>query len=229
MREKSMALSNVRRGEGRVRGLVRPIRPMDPIGLIRFRKQRRFGMFQGRSSTLLAVLLAVTLLGFFTGCAKKSIAPEEGMTTEGTGPAGPSMGMGPGTGRPSEQTLSAEERERREAEAAFTNQDVPFEYDKYDLSPRGREILADKAYFLKKYPGSKVLIEGHCDERGTSEYNLALGERRANSAKQYLVHLGIAEGRISTISYGKERPLDPGHNEAAWSRNRRAHFVIASR
>jgi peptidoglycan-associated lipoprotein len=187
-------------------------------------------MFQRRSSFLLAVLLAVTIPCLNAACAKKPITAEDGVTTGGTGPAGPGAGMGPGTGgRPSEQTLTAEERERREAEAAFTNQDVPFEYDKYDLSARGREILADKAYFLKKYPASKVLIEGHCDERGTSEYNLALGERRANSAKQYLVHLGIAEGRISTISYGKERPADPGHNESAWSRNRRAHFVIASR
>ena len=69
-------------------------------------------------------------------------------------------------------------------------------------------------------------IEGHCDERGTNEYNLALGERRANAAKQYLTTAGISAGRLSTISYGEERPLDPGHTEAAWARNRRAHFVI---
>ena len=75
----------------------------------------------------------------------------------------------------------------------------------------------------------KIQIEGHCDERGTVEYNLALGERRANSAKRYLTSLGIPENRISTISYGKERPLDPGHNEEAWTKNRRAHFVILSK
>jgi peptidoglycan-associated lipoprotein len=82
---------------------------------------------------------------------------------------------------------------------------------------------------LKKYPKVKVQIEGHCDERGTIEYNLALGERRANSTKKYLISLGISADRISTISYGKERPLDPGHNEEAWAKNRRAHIVVLSK
>ncbi len=80
-----------------------------------------------------------------------------------------------------------------------------------------------------KYSTVKIQIEGHCDERGTAEYNLALGERRANSAKKYLVSLGIPADRLSTISYGKEMPLDPGHNEEAWAKNRRAHFIILSK
>ena len=80
-----------------------------------------------------------------------------------------------------------------------------------------------------KYPKVKIQIEGHCDERGTAEYNLALGERRSNSAKKYLISLGVPEGRISTISYGKEKPLDPGHNEEAWAKNRRDHFIILSK
>jgi peptidoglycan-associated lipoprotein len=80
-----------------------------------------------------------------------------------------------------------------------------------------------------KHPTIKIQIEGHCDERGTSEYNLALGERRANSAKKYLISLGMPADRISTISYGKEKPLDPGHNEEAWSKNRRDHFIILSK
>jgi peptidoglycan-associated lipoprotein len=75
-------------------------------------------------------------------------------------------------------------------------------------------------------PNAKIRIEGHCDERGTNEYNMALGERRANSAKKYLIKLGVKESQLSTISYGEEKPLDPGHNEEAWAMNRRAHFAI---
>jgi peptidoglycan-associated lipoprotein len=91
------------------------------------------------------------------------------------------------------------------------------------------EILKENAALLHKYPKVKIQIEGHCDERGTNEYNLALGERRANSTRNYLISLGISPDRISTISYGEERPLDPGHNEEAWAKNRRAHFVILSK
>jgi peptidoglycan-associated lipoprotein len=187
-------------------------------------------MFKRCSIFALGLLLAVMLPLLTTSCSKK-VVQDEGLTTSPeTRPSDRSSQMGPGFGaRPTEESLSAAERERREAEAAFANQDIIFEFDKYDLEPRGREILAEKAYFMKKYPTVKVSIEGHCDERGTAEYNLALGERRANSAQQYLIHLGIAENRISTISYGKERPLDPGHGEASWSKNRRDHFVIVSR
>jgi len=107
--------------------------------------------------------------------------------------------------------------------------DIRFDYDKYDIRREDEEVLKENAAFLKKNPNMKIQIEGHCDERGTSEYNLALGERRANSTKRYLVSLGIASDRISTISYGKERPLDPGHNEEAWAKNRRAHIVVLSK
>jgi len=107
--------------------------------------------------------------------------------------------------------------------------DIRFDYNKYDIRPEDEEVLRGNAAFLKKNPNMKIQIEGHCDERGTSEYNLALGERRANSTKRYLVSLGIASNRISTISYGKERPLDPGHNEEAWAKNRRAHIVVLSK
>ena len=82
------------------------------------------------------------------------------------------------------------------------------------------------AEFLKNNPGAAVLIEGHCDERGTPEYNMALGERRAASAKSYLVSLGVKGGGLSTVSFGEEKPVDPGHNEEAWAKNRRAHFVV---
>ncbi len=107
--------------------------------------------------------------------------------------------------------------------------DIHFNFDKYDIRPEDTEILKASAAVLQKNPKVKIQIEGHCDERGTSEYNLALGERRANSAKKYLVSLGIPESRISTISYGKEKPLDPAHNEEAWAKNRRDHFIILSK
>ncbi len=107
--------------------------------------------------------------------------------------------------------------------------DIHFDFDRYNIRPGDAEILKENADILKKFPNLKIQIEGHCDERGTNEYNLALGERRANSAKNYLISLGISPDRISTISYGEERPLDPGHNEEAWAKNRRAHFVILSK
>jgi peptidoglycan-associated lipoprotein len=107
--------------------------------------------------------------------------------------------------------------------------DIHFHYDKYDVRREDEGILKENAAFLKKNPKMKIQIEGHCDERGTTEYNLALGERRANSVKKYLASLGIASDRISAISYGKERPLDRGHNEQAWAKNRRAHFIVLSK
>ncbi len=107
--------------------------------------------------------------------------------------------------------------------------DIHFDFDKYDISRKDEEILNENAAFLNKNPKMKIQIEGHCDEKGTSEYNLALGERRANATKRYLVSLGISSNRLSTISYGEERPLDPGHNEAAWAKNRRAHIVVLSK
>ena len=107
--------------------------------------------------------------------------------------------------------------------------DIHFDFDKYDIRPGDAEVLKGNAALLMKRPTVKIQIEGHCDERGTIEYNLALGERRANSAKKYLISLGMPADRISTISYGKEKPLDPGHNEEAWAKNRRDHFIIFSK
>lgn len=108
----------------------------------------------------------------------------------------------------------------------FVNQDVYFAFDSYTLSSDAKSALDRKAAWLRDNAGMAVKIEGHCDERGTSQYNLALGERRATAAKQYLAALGVSGGRMSTISYGEENPIDPGHNEAAWAKNRRAHFVV---
>lgn len=104
--------------------------------------------------------------------------------------------------------------------------DIHFDFDKYDIKPEAQAILKAAAPAYLKYRGYKLVVEGHCDERGTAEYNLALGQRRADAAAKYLSDLGIEKDRIKTISYGKEMPLDKGHNEEAWAKNRRAHFVI---
>ena len=104
-----------------------------------------------------------------------------------------------------------------------------FAYDSDEVDATGQGVLVTNAQMMKKYLSLAVTIEGHCDERGTAEYNLALGERRALSTKNYLVSLGIASDRIKTVSYGKEFPFDPGHEEAAFVMNRRAHFVMTAK
>jgi len=109
---------------------------------------------------------------------------------------------------------------------AFMTERIFFDFDKSALKLEAQALLKKKAEWLKANPAAKLLIEGNCDERGTAEYNLALGERRAESAKKFLVDLGIDAKRISTISYGEERPIDPRHTEEAWAKNRNDGFVI---
>jgi peptidoglycan-associated lipoprotein len=106
---------------------------------------------------------------------------------------------------------------------------IHFDFDRYEIRGSEAQILKENAAVLMKFPAVKIQIEGHCDARGTNEYNLALGERRANSAKQYLLSLGIAAGRISIISYGEERPLEIAPSEDAWAKNRRADFLVLSK
>ena len=121
-----------------------------------------------------------------------------------------------GVARRSEQELAAEAGATSSWTAAIS-------------APPNQKTLDENAALLKRYPSWAVTIEGHCDERGTAEYNLALGERRAVAARAYLVSLGIAADRLRTVSYGKEFPFDPGHDEAAFAKNRRAHFVITAK
>ena len=106
---------------------------------------------------------------------------------------------------------------------------VFFELDSSDLTPEGQRILDGNAGVLKQHATWTISIEGHCDERGSAEYNLALGERRALSARAYLISLGLPADRLRTVSYGKEFPFDPGHDESAYAKNRRAHFVITAK
>jgi peptidoglycan-associated lipoprotein len=137
-------------------------------------------------------------------------------------PAGPTVAVAPPTGpTPAPAPAAALPPALR-----AVLRDLQFEFDRWDLTPEARRTLDELAVALKSFPGLRVGIEGHADERGTTEYNLALGSRRAQSARDYLVSLGIAAERLETISYGEERPLDPAHNEMAWALNRRAHFVV---
>jgi peptidoglycan-associated lipoprotein len=165
----------------------------------------------------LAVILAAALVA---GCAKKTNPPDVTQTTPDkttTGGGGDATQTGGDTG----QNPTGDEETRGLKDAFFS-------YDDYSLSPDARSVLAGDAAHLKEMGGLRVTIEGHCDERGTVEYNLALGQRRADAARKYLVDLGIDAGRLSTISYGKERPFAPGHDESAWSQNRRAHFRVTN-
>jgi len=155
-----------------------------------------------------AVLLAVS----GTACSKKQVKEEAP------------------TAVPEESDLNAKEFvEPADIDPALAKifKDVHFDYDRFNLKPEAKKTLDGIAEWLKSNSSYRVLIEGHCDERGTNEYNLALGERRANSAKSYLAGLGVADQRISTISYGEEKPLCTERGESCWSKNRRDHFLLA--
>ena len=174
------------------------------------------------------------------GCSKKQSKVEEV-----TAPA--PLGAPKASGEDEEARRRADEEARRRAEAerqaklrdaergqsirdqiqAFESEPVYFDYNSPDLRAQYRPVLEKKATWLKSHPEYSLKIEGHCDERGTAEYNLALGERRAKVVMSYLVSLGVPPGRISTISYGEERPSASGHDERAWAKNRRAEFRLS--
>ena len=153
-------------------------------------------------------------------------APDESGTASGTGSAA--------TSQPTTTTTKAPATPARMAPVPGSQDDlvvnvgdrVFFGFDKYSLTAQARAILEKQAAWMNKYPAVTVSVEGHCDERGTREYNLGLGERRANSVKDYLVALGINPNRLKTISYGKERPVALGSNEAAWAQNRRSVTMV---
>lgn len=156
-------------------------------------------------------------------CAKKQVKADE------AAPARPAVSAPPSAApRPAPAPAEDPEAKRLAGEVrGFEAEAVYFDFDKSDLKPAARATLEKKAGWLRTNSQYKLRIEGHCDERGTVEYNLALGERRAKSAQKYLTALGISADRISTISYGEERPADPGHNETAWAKNRRDDFKLS--
>ncbi len=168
----------------------------------------------------------VLMLSF--SCAKKQVRDnKQSLTSTSIGDMGEK-----GTEEPrlidSDLTSPKAFKEISESETGLKAifKDIHFDYDDFSIRPDAKEILNNIAEWMLQNTSSYVLVEGHCDDRGTNEYNLALGERRAKSAKKYLVQLGVSQKRISTISYGEEKPLDPAQNEAAWAKNRRDHFLI---
>lgn len=165
------------------------------------------------TSLVLAGALVAT-----AGCAKKKPDVLPPAPAENTGPAAD-------TGDADQYGSNAlNERFKREV----TSDTVHFALDQYDIDPQARAILDSQAQWLTANPNTRITIEGHCDERGTREYNLALGDRRANAAKNYLAARGVAASRITTISYGKERPIALGSDESSWAQNRRAVTIVIS-
>ena len=196
-----------------------------------------------KKAVVVMSVLAVGIALVFAGCAQQLAVKEEPPMEKQAAVEKRAAAAPAETGKQKELTEVDDEtlqealdkawheaREKEYAEAAKRINselvDIHFAFDRSDLKPEDREILRKNAALLKEYSAFAVRIEGYCDEKGTAEYNLALGEKRAVSAMKYLMELGVAKSRITTISYGKELPLDPGHNEEAWAKNRRAHFVV---
>jgi peptidoglycan-associated lipoprotein len=213
-------------------------------------------MKKGMFTFGLALLALVFAVSFTTGCAKRATMKEGTSVSSQEQRIAPQTSVVPAqAGTPTDDTAAREralreqalreaaekaareaaEKAKREAEekakaAAIMKElqicDVHFDFDKYNLKPEVMEVLKKAAPAYLKYTDYKLVVEGHCDERGTVEYNLVLGEKRANEVAKFLNDLGITKDRIKTISYGKEMPLDKNHNEEAWAKNRRAHFLL---
>jgi peptidoglycan-associated lipoprotein len=188
-------------------------------------------------SRIVAVASAVVLATTLSACAKKKppvakpTTPPSGTSSTGNRPPQPPTPVNEPQQVPVEPSgadaLSSRDLDDINKNSPF--QPLFFGYDQAEVTPEGQQVLNANAEILKKYPTWIITIEGHSDERGTAEYNLALGERRALAARNYLVSLGIPADRLRTVSYGKEFPFDPGHTEDAFSKNRRAHFVVTSK
>jgi peptidoglycan-associated lipoprotein len=178
---------------------------------------------------ILALAFIIPGLLFTVSCAKKAVKDDAAMAKQAEDEDAMKAKEAAEKARQEEmarQKAMEEERLMEEAKNMFLNDDIHFEFDSSTLTSEAQMILKKKAEWLQNNPEAMSTIEGHCDDRGTSEYNLALGDRRATSAKNFLVDLGISASRLTTISYGEERPIDPGQNEIAWAKNRRCHFTI---
>jgi len=168
---------------------------------------------QKKKWIFLALLLVIPGLMFTVSCQKKVVdASPEPVAEEKV--------------EVKEEVVVKEEVAVYKTPDMVMQEDIYFDFDKSTLTPTAQDNLLQKAEWLRENPDATVTIEGNCDDRGTNEYNLALGDRRAESAKAFLVDLGIDPARLTTISYGEERPVDPRQNEEAWAKNRRDHFVV---
>lgn len=191
---------------------------------------------RNRRAWILGAVLLAMLLVLGVSCAKKQVTTAEpGMEMTAEEAAAQQAAEDEAAAREAER-LRREREARYRAEAAemsaealrqrFEEENVHFDFDKYVLTPQAMMVLDEKAVYLRDNRRVRVLVEGHADERGTNEYNLALGDRRANSAKNYLIKSGVDASRFTTISYGEEQPLCNQRNESCWTKNRRAQFRI---
>ena len=201
----------------------------------------------------LTIVTLLLVLAFLSGCAKKTVLKEDVMLKESTAATEAVAVKAPeksavkdnteakkradqeraAAEKVKEQAVTSETARQTEAAAAakesYTLGDIYFDFDKFNLRDEARAALNKHVEWLNKNKDVQVTVEGHCDERGTAEYNLALGERRANAVIKFLVDMGIDGKRLKAISYGSELPLDTRHNEEAWTKNRRAHFTISAK
>lgn len=172
----------------------------------------------------LVIALLIPALLCNVSCSKKGVKTDSAAPSV-SGDAGDNDAK-----RLRDQALEAQKRAGLSASELakyqFLNDDVYFDFDSATLTPEAQSVLNQKHQWLLNNSAGQVAIEGHCDERGSNAYNLALGDRRAQSAKNFLVQSGIPESRLSTVSYGEEKPVDSAHTEAAWAKNRRAHFLL---
>jgi peptidoglycan-associated lipoprotein len=184
--------------------------------------KRENGTQMKKNSRYMTALIILIFSFAVTGCAKKVAEPGAEVTPPAqAAPAAPGQEMKPGEG-----VTAGGAAALSPGGAAVFDKKVYFDFDRFDLTPDAMGALGELAAFLKANAGMQVRIEGNCDERGTNEYNLALGERRAKAAYDYLVSQGIEASRLATISYGEEKPVDPSQTEEAWAKNRRDEFVI---
>ncbi len=177
---------------------------------------------------LTLILVAGIFLLSLAGCKKKEKVKVIPPTEKKVARTGEEVKEKP-IPKPVVQEESIEDMSLEEINRKGYLQRIHFDFDKYNIREDQKPILIKNAQWLKAHPTVKILIEGHCDERGTEEYNLALGEKRAKAVRDFLISLGISPDRIKIVSYGKSRPLDPRHNEEAWAKNRRAEFVIIAK
>lgn len=179
-----------------------------------------------------SILLAILFLGSLVACGGSKRPPAVATGGASSRGAGPSGGAEPLSEGPDIQAVDRDAASSADLLSDASGEggpleDIRFDYDSSELPAEARALLERHAQWIKGHPGLRVAVEGHCDERGTVEYNLALGDQRARAARDYLVSLGVDTALLTTVSYGKERPLDTGGGEAAWARNRRAHFAVS--
>lgn len=176
----------------------------------------------------MAVLLVSLMMMLTVSCSKKAVTREGESVTAASEENQTTFGLDKSSMQKEEMDSAASSRGSESGPTAeiALQQEIYFEFDQATLTPDAREILIKNGEWLRINSDISIIIEGHCDERGTNEYNLALGDRRAETVKTFLADLGVQSARLKTISYGEERPADPNHSESAWAKNRRAHFLI---